>query len=98
MIRDAVITVELLPCPCCGSSNIEAGVMSAQSYGVQCRSCRLTVERSSPAKWPKGVWKRALSTDENWKRLMTHVLQLAVTAWNLRATPDPKPVKARIRY
>lgn len=83
------ITVKLKPCPCCGSADLYAGVDSALSYAVNCRSCGLKMARETPDKWPRGVWKKGLSEDENFLALHSFVLNEAVEAWNKRTHHEP---------
>ena len=78
------ITVELRPCPCCGSTDLYAGVDSALSYAITCRQCGLKMIRAMPDKWPRGVRKRGVSEAENFIRLGEYAVFQAVAAWNTR--------------
>jgi len=76
--------VALLPCPFCGGTDLWAGVMSADSYGVSCRGCGAKMARGTPDKWPRGVFKKGDSDSQNFVRLHKRVLDQAVVAWNTR--------------
>lgn len=73
-----------------------AGVQSASSYGVQCRGCEAKVERGTPSEWPKGVYKRGLSGDDNLTRLHAYVLGEAVKVWNTRFHGEQLEVVAHL--
>lgn len=36
-LKHATVEVVALPCPCCGSSDLDIGVQSCMEYGVKCR-------------------------------------------------------------
>ncbi len=70
-------------CPCCAGEDLWVGVMSASSYGVAC-GCGLTMIKRIPDDWPKGVFKKSLSGEENLKRLHRWAVGEAVEKWNKR--------------
>lgn len=75
-----VYLVDLLPCPLCGSHDLDAGLQASQCYGVKCRNCRLSLERHLPDKWPKGVFKRNAKYSEN---------RLALCKWLMNGSGRP---------
>lgn len=82
------IEVQVKPCPCCGLDEPDVGVISAQSYGVKCHGCGLSLSMYTPDKWPKGVYKKSLSGEENIMRLHEWVVNQAVIAWNCRSARE----------
>jgi hypothetical protein len=79
-----VYSIDLLPCPLCGSSDLDAGLQACQCYGVKCRNCRIRLEMYVPDKWPKGVFKRNAKYSENHLSLCKWVMKQVFTRWNLR--------------
>jgi|GEM_PF-2769974 len=58
------IKVELLPCPCCGSDDVE--IIEAYSYGspvylVACRVCHVRTDRSCGKEYVVDAWNRRVS-------------------------------------
>lgn len=64
--------MKLLPCPCCGSSDIYAGVAHAFGYHVKCNTCGL---RTRDFNLPD------FSGKKNWPQRLTF---RAMKAWNMR--------------
>lgn len=64
-------------CPCCGSNDLEVGVMASCTYGVKCLDCLLTL--SVEVSWdnPKGL---------KLKELEKQALKEAIRRWNRRST------------
>lgn len=75
--------MKLKPCPCCASDRLYHGPASAMSYGVQCMTCRLMVERHIPPRWPRGM-KSIKSPKRRMAMLERFILKQAVDAWNTR--------------
>ncbi len=65
---------KLLPCPCCGSSDIYLGVAHAFGYNVRCNGCGM---RTRCFDLPEYCTKRNLDLRIMWK---------AMCAWNRRVT------------
>ena len=72
--------IEVLNCPCCGSADLDIGPQTAQSFGVECRGCQLTMERGIPGRYPRGITSLEM--------LEEHVLIEAIAAWNERVPHD----------
>jgi hypothetical protein len=56
--------VELRPCPCCGSDDVE--IITAHSYGapvflVACRVCPVRTDRSCGKEFVIGAWNHRVS-------------------------------------
>lgn len=84
-----IAKVEVEDCPCCGSKNLHVGVTACLEVGVECKECRLSMHRTIPDRWPRGVWIDGLAWKSNHHRLNVYTLMKAVAAWNRR----PKPKK-----
>lgn len=83
-----VYLVDLLPCPLCGSHDLDAGLQACQCYGIKCRKCRLRLEQYLPGVWPKGVFKKNVKYSENRLNLCKWLMNEIVVRWNLR-TANP---------
>jgi len=75
LVRKLVKHDILLPCPFCGSSNIEAGVESSSSYHVRCYGCGA---RTKPMNLPS-YWDC-----DKYGDVEDHLIKKAVKAWNKR--------------
>jgi hypothetical protein len=66
--------VSVLPCPCCGSTDLHVGATAALWLGVSCQQCGLRMEREVANRRTK----RTLRELEAW------TLRQAIDAWNCR--------------
>ena len=66
---------KLLPCPCCGSGEVEAGVIASLTHGVTCKDCGLNVRVDVDWNNPKGL---------KLKQLERRALAEAIRRWNNR--------------
>src|SRR3954470_12238446 len=84
--REGGTMTSLLPCPCCGSSDVKAGPASADSSRVRCFNCGLQVRVEVPNEWPPDLmlFKRADALLEMDRRAQAE----AAARWNRRAGID----------
>jgi hypothetical protein len=76
--------IYVLPCPCCGGEDFYIGPLMATKDGIEC-PCGLQLGVNWPEVWPKGVFVRGDSWEENARRMREHCIRLAIEAWNKRA-------------
>ena len=85
--------VEVLPCPCCGSTNLKLGAESVSSYDVCCLDCGI---RTSPVsimdEWLEEPWDsllddkkhKGISFDKYEKLTAKVCIRKALESWNCR--------------
>jgi hypothetical protein len=68
---------DVKPCPCCGTQELlDIGTVTSTTYGVQCRSCGLTMEKELPGRYPPGC--------DDLSDVKAFTTNLAIELWNRR--------------
>ena len=72
-----------LPCPGCGSSELQCGIESADAMQVKCLACGLKMVERLPDEWPPGC-RGKMAPDERIERWRDWTLQKLIRRWNKR--------------